>query len=288
MTASSRPGVPAAPGTPPSPDSPGAPPVPGVPGPVALDLRGRVALVTGAASGIGRACAHRLAAAGATVRAVDRDADGLADLVAEAPDTTPGTIEPHPLDLTDLDAAERSAAGCDVLVNNAGIQLVRPIEEFPPEVFHQVLTVMLEAPFRLLRGALPHMYGQRWGRIVNVSSVHGLRASPFKSAYVAAKHGLEGLSKTAALEGAAHGVTSNCVNPGYVRTPLVERQIADQAAAHGIPEERVLTEVLLVDSALRRLIEPAEVAEAVAYLCTPQASFMTGTSLALDGGWTAH
>ncbi|MET8472347.1 3-hydroxybutyrate dehydrogenase [Streptomyces sp. NPDC006422] len=248
-----------------------------------LDLGGRTALVTGAASGIGRACALRLAAAGAKVRAVDREAEGLAALAGEA-----DGVEPYVLDLTDLDAAEEAAAGTDVLVNNAGIQLVRPIEEFPPEVFHTVLTVMLEAPFRLLRGALPHMYGQGWGRIVNVSSVHGLRASAYKSAYVAAKHGLEGLSKTAALEGAAHGVTSNCVNPGYVRTPLVEQQVADQAAAHGIPEERVLGEVMLQDSAIKRLIEPAEVAEAVAYLCTPQASFMTGTSLVLDGGWSAH
>ncbi|MGW7369228.1 3-hydroxybutyrate dehydrogenase [Streptomyces sp. NPDC054841] len=256
---------------------------------VALDLGGRTALVTGAASGIGRACALRLAAAGAKVRAVDRDAAGLDALVEQSlgPGLA-GAVEPHVLDLTDLDAAEEAAAGTDVLVNNAGLQLVRPIEEFPPDVFHTVLTVMLEAPFRLMRGALPQMYAQGWGRIVNLSSVHGLRASAFKSAYVAAKHGLEGLSKTAALEGAPHGVTSNCVNPGYVRTPLVEKQIADQAAAHGIPEERVLADVLLKDSALKRLIEPEEVAEAVAYLCTPQASFVTGTSLALDGGWTAH
>ncbi|MFJ8942560.1 3-hydroxybutyrate dehydrogenase [Streptomyces sp. NPDC102395] len=252
-----------------------------------LDLGGRTALVTGAAGGIGRACALRLAAAGAEVRAVDLDAAGLKDLVGSA-DGLPGTVEPHVLDLTDLDAAERAAAGTDVLVNNAGLQLVRPLEEFPPDVFHTVLTVMLEAPFRLIRGALPHMYGQGWGRIVNVSSVHGLRASAYKSAYVAAKHGLEGLSKTAALEGAPHGVTSNCVNPAYVRTPLVEKQLADQARTHGLPEERVLAEVLLRDSAVKRLIEPDEVAEAVAYLCGPQASFMTGASVVLDGGWTAH
>ncbi|MET7754702.1 3-hydroxybutyrate dehydrogenase [Streptomyces sp. NPDC005389] len=254
---------------------------------VVLDLTGRSALVTGAAGGIGRACALRLVAAGARVRAVDRAAEGLETLAEEAAELT-GSLEPRLLDLTDLDAAEAAADGADILVNNAGLQLVRPIEEFPPDVFHTVLTVMLEAPFRLIRGALPHMYGQGWGRIVNISSVHGLRASAFKSAYVAAKHGLEGLSKTAALEGAPHGVTSNCVNPGYVRTPLVERQIADQAAAHGIPPERVLSEVLLKDSALKRLIEPDEVAEAVLYLCTSQASFITGTSLTVDGGWTAH
>ncbi|MCX4825148.1 3-hydroxybutyrate dehydrogenase [Streptomyces sp. NBC_01142] len=255
--------------------------------PVALDLAGRTALVTGAAGGIGRACALRLAAAGAKVRAVDRDAKGLEALTVDTQDLA-GALEPQVLDLTDLDAAEAAAAGADILVNNAGLQLVRPIEEFPPDVFHTVLTVMLEAPFRLIRGALPHMYAQGWGRIVNISSVHGLRASAFKSAYVAAKHGLEGLSKTAALEGAPHGVTSVCVNPGYVRTPLVEKQIADQAAAHSVAEDRVLVDVLLKDSAIKRLIEPEEVAEAVLYLCTPQASFITGTSIALDGGWTAH
>ncbi|MFT2015657.1 SDR family NAD(P)-dependent oxidoreductase [Streptomyces sp. 796.1] len=303
----------------------------GQPAAVSLDLRGRTALVTGAASGIGRACALRLVAAGAQVRAVDRDAEGLTALLASAnaaasaasaqstasAETTAdagatgsatngansgsttssanaasaappaGEMLPVPLDLTDLDAAERAAEGVDVLVNNAGLQLVRPIHEFPPEVFSTVLTVMLEAPFRLIRGALPGMYERGWGRVVNISSVHGLRASAFKSAYVAAKHGLEGLSKVTALEGAPHGVTSNCVNPGYVRTPLVERQIADQAAAHGIPADRVVTDVLLADSAIKRLLEPAEVAEAVAYLCTPQASFLTGASLPLDGAWTA-
>ncbi|GGW36648.1 3-hydroxybutyrate dehydrogenase [Streptomyces xantholiticus] len=266
---------------------------PGTPGPAAaassvtVDLGGRTALVTGAAGGIGRACALRLAAAGAKVRAVDRDAEGLASL-ADHSDGLAGAVEPLLLDLTDLDAAEAAAAGTDILVNNAGLQLVRPIEDFPPDVFHTVLTVMLEAPFRLIRGALPHMYAQGWGRIVNISSVHGLRASPYKSAYVAAKHGLEGLSKTAALEGAPHGVTSVCVNPGYVRTPLVEKQIADQAAAHSLPAGRVLAEILLKDCAIKRLVEPEEVADAALYLCSPQASFITGTSLTLDGGWTAH
>ena len=255
-----------------------------------LDLGGRTALVTGAASGIGRACALRLAAAGAEVRAVDRDAAGLAELAElarRAGDLT-GTVVPHVLDLTDLDAAERVAAGTDVLVNNAGLQLVRPLEQFPPEVFHTVLTVMLEAPFRLIRGALPHMYAQGWGRIVNVSSVHGLRASAFKSAYVAAKHGLEGLSKTAALEGAPHGVTSNCVNPAYVRTPLVEKQIADQARAHGLPEDEVIEKVILQPHAVKELIEPSEVAGVVAFLVGPDGKMFTGAPITLDQGWTAR
>ncbi|MEW2220005.1 3-hydroxybutyrate dehydrogenase [Streptomyces sp. NPDC006990] len=274
-----------------------APPQPPVPTrSVHLDLTGRTALVTGAASGIGRACALRLAAAGARLRAVDLDPEGLASLADEVAGAAAGPgdgtpVEIHPLDLTDadgLDAAERAADGADVLVNAAGTQLVRPIEEFPPDAFRRMLTLMLEAPFRTTRGALPGMYAQGWGRIVHISSVHGLRASAYKSAYVAAKHGLEGLSKTTALEAAAHGVTANCVNPAYVRTPLVERQIADQAEAHGIPEERVVAEVLLADSALKRLLEPSEVVEAVAYLCTPAAGFLTGSSLPLDGAWTAH
>ncbi|MFE0761095.1 3-hydroxybutyrate dehydrogenase [Streptomyces smyrnaeus] len=262
---------------------------------VALDLSGRTALVTGAAGGIGRACAVRLAAAGARLRAIDLDPEGLKSLAEEVAgaDGAAGRepVELHPLDLTapaGLDAAERAADGADVLVNAAGTQLVRPIEKFPPEVFHRMLTLMLEAPFRTTRGALPHMYARGWGRIVHISSVHGLRASAYKSAYVAAKHGLEGLSKTTALEAAPHGVTSNCVNPAYVRTPLVERQIADQAEAHGIPAERVVTDIMLADSALKRLLEPWEVAEAVAYLCTPAAAFLTGSALPLDGAWSAH
>jgi 3-hydroxybutyrate dehydrogenase len=247
-----------------------------------LDLAGRTALVTGAASGIGAACVTRLAGAGAKVYAVDRDAEGLhqfADM---------GAVTPLPTDLSDLDAVDALPGQVDILVNNAGIQHVSPIEDFPPEMWDLIIRLMLSSPFRLVRRVLPHMYAGGWGRVVNVSSVHGLRASAFKSAYVAAKHGLEGLSKVTALEGAPHGVTSNCVNPAYVRTPLVERQIADQARAHGIGEDEVVEKIMLTPVAVKRLIEPAEVADLVAYLCGPSAASISGSSFTMDGGWTAH
>jgi 3-hydroxybutyrate dehydrogenase len=176
----------------------------------------------------------------------------------------------------------------DILVNNAGLQRVAPVHEFPVDRFSYILRLMVEAPFRLARGALPHMYSRDWGRVVNISSIHGLRASPYKSAYVTAKHGLEGLSKVIALEGAGHGVTSNCVNPAYVRTPLVEGQIADQATAHGLSEDQVVEQIMLAPAAVKRLIEPPEVADVVAWLCSPSAASVTGTSLVMDGGWSAH
>jgi 3-hydroxybutyrate dehydrogenase len=244
-------------------------------------LTGRRALVTGAASGIGAACARALAAAGATVVVADLDETGAGEVAHEIGG------EAWPVDLTDLAALAGLRLDVDILVNNAGIQHVAPIEQFPPELFHRILTLMLESPFLLVRAALPHMYEQGFGRVVNISSVHGLRASPFKSAYVAAKHGLEGLSKVVALEGAAHGVTSNCVSPGYVRTPLVEKQIADQARVHGIPEADVVANVLLAESSIKELVEPAEVADLVVWLAGPGARMATGTSFTLDGGWTA-
>ena len=245
-------------------------------------LSGRRALVTGGGSGIGRAAAVRLAAAGAAVVVADRDAEA-AKAVAEQAGGSALTV-----DLSDLDAIDALDLDVDVLVNNAGLQHVAPIHEFPVDRFSYILRLMLEAPFRLVRGALPHMYARGWGRVVNISSVHGVRASEFKVAYVAAKHGLEGLSKVIALEGAEHGVTSNCVNPAYVRTPLVEGQIADQAKAHGLSEEEVVEQVMLAPAALKRLIEPDEVADAVAWLCSPSATSVTGTSVVMDGGWSAH
>jgi len=246
-----------------------------------LGLDGKGALVTGGASGIGRAVAVAFAAAGADVTILDRDVE--AKTVAEQIGALAVVA-----DLTDLDAIADLDLDVDILVNSAGVQHVAPLESFPPEKFSFILRLMLEAPFRLIQGSLPHMYEQGWGRVINISSVHGLRASAYKGAYVTAKHGLEGLSKVVALEGAPHGVTSNCINPAYVRTPLVEAQIADQARAHGISESEVLEQVMLAPVAIKRLIEPEEVAALVLFLCSRNADSMTGSSYCLDGGWTAH
>ena len=253
------------------------------PRPPASALAGRTALVTGAAAGIGAAIAHRLVADGATVYAVDRDEAGLRALADVLP-----AIETVTCDLSDLDAVDALPADVDLLVNNAGLQHVSPVPDFDPEKFSLILRVMLEAPFRLARRTLPHMYSQGWGRVINVSSAHGHRASPYKVAYVSAKHGLEGLSKVIALEGAAHGVTSNCLSPGYVRTALVEKQLADQARAHGITEDEVLKQVMLAAAAVKRLVEPEEVAELAAVLYGPASASITGSSLSVDGGWTAR
>lgn len=246
------------------------------------DLSGRRAVVTGGASGIGEACARAFAAAGAHVVIADRDASAAERVATEIGG------EAWVVDLGDTAALAGLSLDADVLVNNAGIQHVRPIEEFEPERFALIMRLMLESPFLLIRAVLPGMYERGFGRVINVSSVHGLRASPFKSAYVAAKHGLEGLSKVTALEGGPHGVTSNCINPGYVRTPLVEKQVADQARVHGIPESQVLPKIMLTESAVKRLVEPAEVASLALWLAGPDAGMVTGASYTMDGGWSAR
>jgi 3-hydroxybutyrate dehydrogenase len=246
------------------------------------DLSGRTALVTGGASGIGAACVRELAGLGATVTIADVD-DVAAKALAEE---VGGNV--WAVDLLDVAALESLRLDVDVLVNNAGVQTVDPIVEFNPERFRSMLALMVEVPFLLIRAALPHMYEQRFGRIVNVSSVHGLRASEFKVAYVTAKHGLEGLSKVTALEGGPYDVTSNCVNPGYVRTPLVTKQIADQARTHGVPEQEVVETILLSESAIKRLVEPEEVAALVGWLASPNAGMVSGASYTMDGGWSAR
>ncbi|MBV5243822.1 3-hydroxybutyrate dehydrogenase [Mycolicibacterium sp. PAM1] len=246
------------------------------------DLRGRTAVVTGGAGGIGAACAKALAERGVTVTVADIDEVG-AKTVAEEIGGKAWT-----LDLLDVAALESLQLETDILVNNAGVQNISEIAEFPPEKFRSMMALMVEAPFLLIRAALPHMYRNEFGRVINISSIHGLRASPFKVAYVTAKHALEGLSKVTALEGGPHGVTSNCINPGYVRTPLVTKQIADQARTHGIPEDQVVSDILLKESAVKRLVEPEEVGSLVAWLASPAAGMATGASYTMDGGWSAR
>ncbi len=246
------------------------------------DLAGKRALITGGASGIGLACAHEFAGRGAHVVVADLNR-GAADAAAAAVGG-----EAWVLDLSDTPALDDLNLDVDILVNNAGIQRVSPITEFDPEAFRLLIRLMLESPFLLIRAVLPGMYAKGWGRIVNISSAHGLRASAFKSAYVSAKHGLEGLSKVTALEGAPHGVTSNCINPAYVRTPLVEKQIVDQAKVHGIPESEVVEKIMLTETAIKRLVEADEVASLAGWLVSDKAGMVTGASYTMDGGWTAR
>lgn len=250
-------------------------------------FEGRRALVTGGASGIGAATCRSLAERGAQVIVVDVDGDAATQLAEEIGGSS-WVVDLTAVDLLTDELLSEEVGGVDILVNNAGIQRVGPIQDFDPADFRRIITLMLEVPFLLIRACLPTMYERGSGRIVNLSSVHGLRASPFKSAYVAAKHGLEGLSKVTALEGGPFGVTSNCVSPGYVRTPLVERQLAEQAAVHGIAESEVLTRVMLTESAIKRLVEPSEVAALVSFLCQDDAAMVTGASYTMDGGWSAR
>lgn len=250
--------------------------------PTTLSLSGRRAVVTGGASGIGRACAEAFASAGAEVTVADVSAEAAEKVAAEIGGTA------WAVDLSETRALDDLKLDTDILVNCAGIQRIDPIQDYDPDAWRLIHRIMLEAPFLLIRAALPGMYERGFGRIINISSAHGLIASPFKSAYVAAKHGLEGLSKTTALEGGPHGVTSNCVNPGFVRTPLVEKQIQDQARTRGIGEDEVLEKVLLADAAVKRLVEPAEVGGLALWLATEHAALVSGASYTIDGGWTAH
>jgi 3-hydroxybutyrate dehydrogenase len=240
-------------------------------------------LVTGAASGIGRAIAQRLVDGGASVLAVD----------LEPAEDGPG--EPFAADLTTregnraaVDAALERFGRLDAIVPNAGFQHVSPVAEFPEDRWDALLAILLTSPFLLAKYAWPALVESGDGRICVIASVHGLVASPFKAGYISAKHGAVGLVKTLALEGASVGVTATAVCPGFVRTPLVEKQIADQAKAHGLPEDRVLEEVIVAPHAVKRLIEPEEVGELVAFLLGPGGRSFTGVPVTMDLGWTSR
>lgn len=253
-----------------------------------MELDGKVALVTGAGSGIGKAIAERFAREGATVivndfaeagREVAKDIGGVF-LQADLSDRN---------SVRDLAREAESVRGrVDVLVNNAGFQHVSPVEDFPEDVWVKMIQVMLVAPFQLTKYLVPGMKKRGWGRIVNISSLHGVVASPFKTAYISAKHGLLGLTKTVALEVAAQGITVNAICPAYVRTPLVEKQIEAQAKTHGIGPDEVVQRIMLEPAAIKRLIEPEEVAEFALFLASDRAGSMTGAAHLMDLGWTAR
>jgi 3-hydroxybutyrate dehydrogenase len=243
----------------------------------------RAAVVTGAASGIGRAIAERLARDGWSVLAVDLEPgeDGPGDPLAADLTTREGNRAA-------IDTALERFGRLDAVIPNAGFQHVAPVEEFPEDRWDAILAILLTSPFLLAKAAWPALRESGDGRFVAIASAHALAASPFKAAYVSAKHGVLGLVRTLALEGAEHGITATAVCPGYVRTPLVERQLADQAAARGIDEERVLEDVILQPHAVKRLIEPEEVAETVAFLLGPGGRSFTGVPVTMDLGWTAR
>ncbi|MGO2527123.1 MAG: 3-hydroxybutyrate dehydrogenase [Brevibacterium aurantiacum] len=246
-----------------------------------IDLSSKRALVTGGASGLGKAMSEAFAAAGAHVIVADVDAES-AEAVAGDIGGVAWTVN-----LADTSALDGVDLDVDILVNNAGIQRIHPITEFPLEEWRLINTLMLEAPFVLTKAALPSMYEKGWGRVINLSSIHGLRASANKSAYVAAKHGLMGLTKTTALEAGPHGVTCNAINPGYVMTPMVKGQIADQAKTNGITEDEVLEQVFLGHSAVPKLADPGDIAALALFLASDAAAVINGSAHSVDGGWSA-
>ena len=249
-------------------------------------LSNKRALVTGSTSGIGLAVARALAAEGAQVVL---SGFGDPDVIAQLCKELDATHADGDLSRRDGVEAVMAAAGdVDILVNNAGMQHVAPIDEFPPEKWDQVIALNLTAAFDTSRLAVPHMKRAGWGRIINVASAHSLTASPYKAAYVAAKHGLAGLTKTIALELATQEITANCISPGYVWTPLVENQIPDTMKARGMTREQVINDVMLVRQPTRQFVQPSDIGEMAVFLCRDAANNINGANLSMDGGWTAE
>lgn len=259
-------------------------------------LEGKSAIVTGSTSGIGLGVAEAFAKAGASIMLngfgpADEIEKIRARIAAEHGVTAAynGADMSKPGEIVALADATRKAFGAiDIIVNNAGIQHVSPVEDFPVEKWDAIIAINLSSAFHLTRAVFKEMKDRKWGRIINIASAHGLVASPFKSAYVASKHGVVGFSKTVALEGAEFGVTCNTICPGYVLTPLVEKQIPDTAKARGITEEAVVHDVLLAAQATKQFVTTEQIGALALFLCTDAAAQITGAALPIDGGWTAH